>query len=75
VDLGALARRDRTMAGRISAAVDRFAESDVGDVAKLAGRADEWRLRVGTWRVIFTLDVGTVVILRVLARREAYRDR
>lgn len=28
-----------------------------GDVRKLAGRRDEWRLRVGNWRVRFWYDL------------------
>lgn len=40
------------------------------------GRDDEWRLRVGDWRVRFTRnsDTRTVLILRVLPRGRAYRD-
>jgi mRNA interferase RelE/StbE len=37
----------------------------------------EYRLRVGDWRVIYDVDeeAKTVVILRVMHRREAYRSR
>jgi mRNA-degrading endonuclease RelE of RelBE toxin-antitoxin system len=42
----------------------------------LAGRDDLHRLRVGDWRVLFVLEDGgrTMGILRVLNRRNAYRD-
>ena len=45
------------------------------DLRKLAGRDDEWRLRIGRWRAILQLDTATgmITVLRVLARRDAYR--
>ena len=45
------------------------------DLRKLAGREDEWRLRVGRWRAILQLDTaaGTIGVLRILARSDAYR--
>jgi mRNA interferase RelE/StbE len=47
-----------------------------GDVRKLQGSDDEWRLRVGEWRVRFTYVEmqHEVHILRVLPRGRAYRD-
>jgi len=46
------------------------------DVQKLRGKPNEWRLRVGDWRIRFGLDASAriVVILRVLPRGRAYRD-
>jgi len=37
----------------------------------------EYRLRVGDWRIFYDVDQEskTVVILRVMHRREAYRSR
>ncbi len=45
-----------------------------GDVRKLAGADDEWRRRVGEWRIRFTIDEAecAVVVLRVLPRGAAY---
>jgi mRNA interferase RelE/StbE len=44
-------------------------------VVKLKGADEEWRLRVGDWRVRFTRDsAGLVNVLRVLPRGRAYRD-
>ncbi|MGH2603135.1 MAG: type II toxin-antitoxin system RelE family toxin [Dehalococcoidia bacterium] len=47
-----------------------------GDAKKLAGRPNEWRLRVGRWRVILELDnqAGLINATRVLPRDRAYRD-
>jgi mRNA-degrading endonuclease RelE of RelBE toxin-antitoxin system len=61
---------------RIVTALDRYVEDErMGDVRKLLGRGDEWRLRVGVWRVRFSFsDDGTTLIeLRVLPRGRAYR--
>jgi mRNA-degrading endonuclease RelE of RelBE toxin-antitoxin system len=46
-----------------------------GDVVKLAN-TDEWRLRVGDWRIRFERDAetGVVHVIRVLPRGRAYRD-
>jgi mRNA interferase RelE/StbE len=74
-DLGTLGSRDRRLARRVLAAIERYAEGDFGDVRKLAGTSDEYRLRVGDWRVLFRLEDGgrLMAISRVLNRRDAYR--
>jgi len=64
---------------RIFEALDRFAANPIlgaADVTKLGD--DQWRLRVGRWRVIFEYDRPRHLILvtRVLARNEGtYRRR
>ena len=42
---------------------------------KISGSERDWRIRVGTYRIIYELNVKkkTVKILRVRHRREAYR--
>jgi mRNA interferase RelE/StbE len=74
-DLAAITRQDQRTAQRIFAAVHQLAEHNIGDVKKLAGEAGEYRLRVGDWRVLFSFeDHGqTVLLLRILNRRDAYR--
>jgi mRNA interferase RelE/StbE len=66
-------RLDRDALRRIRRAVHRFADDGIGDVAKLRGREDAWRLRVGDWRVIFHRLDGGIVVERVYPRRNAYR--
>ncbi len=65
---------DRPVQRRVIEALDRLvAEPPQGDVVKLAGAEDEWRLRVGDWRVRFMRDDdGAVKVLRVLPRGRAY---
>jgi mRNA interferase RelE/StbE len=74
-DLSTLGSRDQRLARRIVAAIERYVEDDLGDVRKLAGSSDEYRLRVGDWRVVFRLEDGgrLMAISRVLNRRDAYR--
>jgi mRNA interferase RelE/StbE len=61
---------------RVLAAIERYAESGHGDVARLAGRPGQYRLRAGDWRVLFALDASRaeLIVQRVRHRREAYRD-
>lgn len=72
-DLVTLAARDRDA---VRAALDRLRDDPgMADLAKLSGRPNEWRLRVGRLRVILELDnaSGTIRALRVLPRGRAYR--
>lgn len=59
---------------KIKETLHRYAETDHGDVLKLKGMEDRYRLRVGDYRVIFTFRDGKLVILvlRVLDRKDAY---
>ena len=65
---------DRPVQRRVIEALDRLvAEPPQGDIVKLTGVDEEWRLRVGDWRVRFTRDDhGIVQVLRVLPRGRAY---
>lgn len=44
-------------------------------VEKLSGARDMWRVRVGNYRVVYTVDdtVRVVTVTRVAHRREVYR--
>jgi mRNA interferase RelE/StbE len=69
-----MAALDRGIARRVKQSVERFAETGAGNVKRLQG-ADppEFRLRVGDFRVRFHQDSGTIRILRVRNRKDAYR--
>ncbi len=71
-----LRRLDPPVQRRVIDALDRLVgDPPAGDVVKLTGAADEWRLRVGNWRVRFQRDgEGVVQVTRVLPRGRAYRD-
>ena len=66
---------DRQMAERIRQAVRRYATTQHGDVRKLEGQQERYRLRVGEYRVIFRHEDGRliVVVLHVGHRRDVYR--
>ena len=69
-------RLDRPIRERVLEAVDRVTgDPPQGQLVRLSGR-DEWRLRVGDWRVRCELDLErqVVFVLRVLPRGRAYRD-
>ena len=51
-----MSRLDPSVRDRIHRAVERFAETRVGDIARMQGKTDEFRLRVGQWRIVFHRD-------------------
>jgi mRNA interferase RelE/StbE len=75
--LRTLARMDRAVAKRLRGKILALARSPLAtnnNVKKLAG-IEGYRLRVGDWRIIYTLrhEVLTVVVVRVGHRREIYQ--
>ena len=65
---------DATTVRRIHGALRRYAETERGDVRKLANvEPPTLRLRVGDWRIFLDVDDLAVTVLRVRHRREAYR--
>ena len=74
--LGDLQALDARVAERVLRAINRFAETGHGDVRRLQGIDQEWRLRVGAWRVRFELERQSQImhILRVLHRSRAYNS-
>ena len=67
-------RLDRATAMRIFDAVLHYAHTGGGDVEPLHGEmAGSFRLRVGDYRVLFTLQDGTIRIFGVRHRSEVYR--
>ena len=64
-----LSKPDRN---RLRAAIDTL---PVGDIKKLRGRSNQFRLRVGEFRVVFAPDYTArrVVILEVFHRGSGYR--
>ena len=57
---------------RIVITVRTFSRDGRGDLKKLAGGSDDWRLRSGDWRVILTIQDGKAWIGHVDNRRDAY---
>ncbi|HEY8022476.1 MAG TPA: type II toxin-antitoxin system RelE/ParE family toxin [Thermoanaerobaculia bacterium] len=68
-------RLDATTRQRVLTAVGRLAEEELGDVRRLQGVDDAYRLRVGDWRVIFSYqDDQTILVHRVRPRGDAYKE-
>ena len=57
---------------RVMARIEALRHDLAGDVKKLTNFTPEYRLRVGDYRVLFEVEGGSVVVYRVLHRREAY---
>ena len=65
---------DREAAIRIPHALTKYGDSGEGDVTALAGQWQGYlRLRVGDYRVMFTISHDDITIFRVRHRSEAYR--
>lgn len=69
-------RLELSVRQRVFDALDRYVAERLGDVTKLRGSSDQWRLRVGDWRIRFRLDPDNrvIVVARVLHRSQAYRE-
>ena len=58
---------------RVVAKAEALQADLAGDVKKLSNFTPEYRLRVGNYRVLFEAEGATVVIYRVLHRKDAYK--
>ena len=80
VTISGPARRDLrrlapTIASRVLDAISHYADTGFGDVVRLQGWDNEFRLRVGDWRVRFRIiEPDLIEIIRVLPRGRAYRN-
>ena len=73
-----LAKLDRKVRLRIMASLERLREAyPVGDMRKMQGYDDLWRLRIGDYRIVMQIDLVTAIItitvIRVGHRKEIYR--
>ncbi len=71
-----LNRLPNDVRARAESAIDRLSgEPRPAGARKLVGFESEWRLRLGDYRVLYTIDDSAkrITIARVAHRREAYR--
>lgn len=61
---------DKPTKQRLKAAIEKL---PAGDVKKLQGYQNEYRLRVGDLRVLFSMDGDTIIIADILPRGQAYK--
>lgn len=64
---------DRPIQLRIKTGIEKLAIiPPQGDISKLKGRDDQYRLRVGDWRIIFRQS-DVIQIVAILPRGQAYK--
>jgi len=71
-----LRRLDRTMVPRVVAAIDALAEEPrPSGVKKLVGSEHTYRIRVGDYRVVYSIEDRLLVVLveRIRHRGDVYR--
>lgn len=72
-----LARLPQDLFRRVTAAISALAqEPRPFGYRKLAGVEDSYRVRVGDWRIVYTIedDILLIVIIEVAPRGGAYRN-
>lgn len=70
-----LKKLDKSTLKRINEALHKLLTNPyIVDLKKLKGEANKWRLRVGSHRIILTMNwkEEAIYVLRVLHRRKAY---
>jgi mRNA interferase RelE/StbE len=66
----ALMRLDVPTRQRIRQGIEKLPE---GDVKRLKGYTDLYRLRIGDWRILFIMIAGNISVEDVLPRGDAYK--
>lgn len=61
---------DRTTKKRLKEAIEKI---PFGDIKKLQGLENDYRLRVGDLRVLFTIEDDIITINDILPRGQAYK--
>lgn len=65
-----ISEKDAVTRNRLLRAIQNL---PAGDIKKLRGRRNDYRLRVGDFRVIFSISDSSIIISDVLPRGEAYK--
>jgi len=58
---------------KIFTKIDALKDGLRGDVKRLTHFTPEYRLRVGSYRVLFEIDSEMIVVYRIKHRKEAYK--
>ena len=66
----AVERLDKPTKQRIRLGVNQLPD---GDVKRLKGHTNLYRLRIGDWRILFTMIANNITVEDVLPRGDAYK--
>lgn len=61
---------DKFMKQRVKHAIEKLPE---GDIKKLKGFKNDYRLRVGDYRILFSSAEGQIIVKAVLPRGKVYK--
>ncbi len=61
---------DKPTKQRVKQAIEKL---PAGDIRKIKGLSNDYRLRIGDYRVLFSKASGTITIKDVLPRGQAYK--
>ncbi len=70
--IASLKRMSPEVSRRIINKVERMRHGLSGDVKRLKAFVPNYRLRVGDWRVLFEIELNSIVVHEVKHRSEAY---
>lgn len=65
-----ISKMDKPTKQRIKKAIEKL---PAGDVKKLQGYSEEYRLRVGDLRILFSVNEDIIIIKDVLPRGQVYK--
>ena len=58
--------RDRVLKSRLTRAIEALGDTPrPPGVKKMVGKNDEWRVRVGDWRIVYVIEDGRLVVVVV----------
>ena len=69
-DLSSLPKADQS---RILQKIELLQHGLTGDIKRLTNFTPEYRLRVGDYGILFEILEGSIIVYRILHRRDAYR--
>jgi mRNA interferase RelE/StbE len=63
------------MLSRITVAIDGLEkEPPIGDIKELAGKTGVFRLRVGSYRILYTVGEGFIDVFKIAPRGQVYKE-
>lgn len=63
----------KTQLRRIFEKIEALQDNLTGDVKRLTNFSPEYRLRVGSYRILFEIEGESVIVYRILHRKQAYK--